>query len=142
MDSCNLRVFEQEMPLYLRNKIHYYAASSLHFALLGNRYLEYTAQLPQGELGNYITARDVEMAKAVRVIAERMGLNLSSMAQRYLFSISEATRIVMGARNIQQIKHTITDWKEGALERSLFEEITAVLISTGSVFQDKFLKIA
>lgn len=50
------------------------------------------------------------------------------MVQLYLFSIQEATRVVMGARKINQIENTIEDWQQGALPEDIFNEITNVLL--------------
>ncbi len=122
MDACNLSVFERE-------NIYYFAASALHFALLGNRYQQYLSEAPSGELGKYITLQDISKAKIINAIAHRNGLNLASLSQRYLFSIAEASRIVMGARNIKQITNTIKDWREGALDQDLFNEITTAILN-------------
>ena len=121
MDACNLSAFEKDMPHFLRHKFAYYAASPLHMALLGNRFDIYTSDPPNTE---WITRMDVKTALVVNEIAMKYGLKLSSLAQRYLFSTKEASRVVIGARKIEQIKSTVDDWKAGALPQSVFEEVT------------------
>jgi predicted aldo/keto reductase-like oxidoreductase len=53
---------------------------------------------------------------------------LPTLAQRYLFSMEEATRVVMGARNMSQIQNTFQDWQQGGLSETIFNEITNVLL--------------
>ncbi|UII75365.1 aldo/keto reductase [Flagellimonas sp. HMM57] len=125
MDACNLSVFEGEIQKYKGQEIAYYAASALHFSLLGNRYEKYQQN---GADGQWITKFDLTNAKKVKAIADRKKMPLATLAQRYLFSIKEADRVVMGARNLVQIKSTIEDWKLGKLDPETFEEITSAIL--------------
>jgi len=124
MDACNLSAFNGEIQQYQKEGIAYYAASALHFSLLGNRYEKY---LKEGVDGVWITKDDVVNAKKVKAIADRYDMQLSTMAQRYLFSIKEADRVVMGARTLKQIQSTIEDWKLGKLPEDIFDEITEII---------------
>jgi aryl-alcohol dehydrogenase-like predicted oxidoreductase len=134
LDACTLTAFDNELPTLLERNIAYYAASSLHFSLLGNRFETYTKTPPTDT--EYISAHEIANAIEVNKIAKKHGVPLPTLAQRYLFSIQEATRIVMGARKINQIKNTIDDWQQGALPEEIFDEITEVLLrSTPSVFE-------
>jgi aryl-alcohol dehydrogenase-like predicted oxidoreductase len=126
MDACTLAAFEEEMAIYERENMAVYAASALHFSLLGNRFEPFT-QNPTTD-NEYITEREIANAKRVNDIAKKYKMPLPTLAQRYLFSIKEATRVVMGARNIQQIQNTINDWQQGALPKKIFNEITKVLL--------------
>ena len=125
MDACNLNVFAGEIQQYKKEGIAYYAASALHFSLLGNRFQKY---MDEGVDGEWITNIDLSNAIEVKAIAESGGLTLPTLAQRYLFSIAEADRIVMGARNTDQIKATVSDWKAGKLPEEIFEKITALIM--------------
>lgn len=123
-DACNLSGFKDDIPHIRKEGIAYYAASSLHMSLLGNRFERYVKERPSNE---WITNRDVDNAIKIKKVADREGMRLSTLAQRYLFSIQEADRIVMGARNIEQIQSTIEDWEQGALPEELFGEITEMI---------------
>jgi aryl-alcohol dehydrogenase-like predicted oxidoreductase len=126
MDACTLVAFEEEMAIYQRGNIAVYAASALHFSLLGNRFELFTQNPPTDN--EYITEREIANAKRVNDIAKKYKMPLPTLAQRYIFSIKEATRVVMGARNIQQIQNTINDWQQGALPKKIFNEITKALV--------------
>lgn len=119
-DACNLSGFVKDLPHASSEGVAYYAASALHFSLLGNRYDQYVENPPNDE---WITVKDIANAKKVKAIADREGIKLSSLAQRFLFSLKEANRVVMGARKIEQIESTIADWKAGVLDQNLFNEI-------------------
>ncbi len=121
MDACNLSVFNEEIQYYQNEGIAYYAASALHFSLLGNRYNKY---LKEGVDDVWITHKDMENAKKVKAIADKYDMPLATLAQRYLFSIKEADRVVMGARTLKQIQSTISDWKLGKLPIDIFKEVT------------------
>jgi len=131
LDACNLTAFEKDIPFCKSSGIAYYAASSLHFALLGSRFNNYCKEAPGGD---YISVMDIFMAIKIKAIADKYGLNLASMSQRYLFSIQEASRITMGARNTSQIQSTIRDWKEGVLPEEIFNEITELVIDRDKRF--------
>jgi aryl-alcohol dehydrogenase-like predicted oxidoreductase len=124
MDACNLSAFDTILPITQQESIHTYAASALHFSLLGNRFKEYTSNPPAIA---EISKEDILNALSVNEVANRINIPLASMAQRYLFSMKEATRVVMGARKIDQIQNTIIDWKAGALPVSIFNEITNII---------------
>ncbi len=124
MDASTLSIFEDDMPIFQAQKLAIYAASALHFSLLGNRFDLYTRHPPDDD---YITNREIQSAIRVNEIAKKHGLSLPTLAQRYLFSIAEATRVVMGARNIGQIQNTIADWQQGALPEAIFNEITTAI---------------
>ncbi len=102
----------------------YYAASALHFSLLGNRFEQFKADRPDDQ---WTTNRDVDNAIKVKAIADREGMKLSMLAQRFLFSVKEANLVVMGARKIEQIESTIADWKAGVLPEALFNEIVETI---------------
>lgn len=125
MDACNLSVFDGEIQQYKKEGIAYYAASALHFSLLGNRFQKY---IDEGVDGEFITKTDLNNAIEVKAIADSEGMPLPTLAQRYLFSIAEADRIVMGARNTEQIKATVSDWQSGKLSKEIFDKITAVIL--------------
>ncbi len=125
MDACNLSVFNGEIQNYINEGIAYYAASALHFSLLGNRYEKYQNA---GADGQWITNTDLIKARKVKSIANNINMPLATLAQRYLFSIKEADRIVMGARNLKQIKSTIQDWKSGKLDKETFDKVTDAIL--------------
>lgn len=125
MDACNLSVFDGEIQQYKKEGIAYYAASALHFSLLGNRFNKY---IQDGVDGEWITEEDLKNAVQVKAIADSLNMPLPTLAQRYLFSIAEADRIVMGARNTEQIKATVSDWESGKLPEEIFDKITEVIM--------------
>ncbi|GAA3590879.1 aldo/keto reductase [Flavivirga amylovorans] len=124
MDACNLSAYNGEIQQYKKEGIAYYAASALHFSLLGNRFEQYKKE---GIDGEWITQTDLDNAIRVKTVADRIHIPLATLAQRYLFSIAEADRVVMGARNMKQIQSTIKDWKLGKLSEDIFNEITEII---------------
>ena len=124
LDACNLSGFEKDLPHIAKVGVAYYAASALHFSLLGNRFGAYSENRPNDE---WISNKDVDNAIKVKVIADREGMKISSLAQRFLFSTKEASRVDMGARKIEQIKSTMADWNAGVLPESLFDEIVSII---------------
>lgn len=128
MDACNLSAFEEILPLTTHQHISFYAASSLHFALLGDRFEQFVANGNKGYEDN-ISLKDIENARLINIYAEKSGMPLAEMAQRYLFSIGEATRVVMGASKMDQMVDTLSWWKTGAISKEMFDEITGIIIA-------------
>ena len=126
MDACNLSAFKELLPVTLKENIAVYAASALHFSLLGNRFHQFVKQDP-----GYAEISDTDIKNAMKVneVARKNNMPLSTLSQRYLFSIEEATRVVIGARTIEQIKNTVEDWGAGALPEALFNEITEIILN-------------
>ncbi|MFS4447994.1 aldo/keto reductase [Maribacter sp. 2307UL18-2] len=126
LDACNLSALDGEIQKYKKEGIAYYAASALHFSLLGNRFEKYKSE---GVDGEWITQSDLENATRVKEVADKHGMSLATLAQRYLFSMEEADRVVMGARTPDQIKATIHDWNAGKLSEDIFNEVTACILT-------------
>lgn len=124
LNACNLSVFNGEIQQYQKENIGYYAASALHFSLLGNRFQKY---VDEGVDGEWITQQDLQNAIKVNEIAKELDTPLATLAQRYLFSVKEADRVVMGARTPAQIKATIADWNLGKLPEDIFDKITHII---------------
>ncbi|AUP78012.1 aldo/keto reductase [Flavivirga eckloniae] len=126
MDACSLSAFNGEIQTYKKEGIAYYAASALHFSLLGNRFEAYKKE---GADGKWITQLDLDNAIRVKTVADKYDMPLATLSQRYLFSIKEADRVVMGARTPAQIKATINDWNTGKLSEEIFNEVTACILT-------------
>lgn len=127
MDACNLSAFHDILPVTIPQKIFFYAASSLHFGLLGSRFEQFTAEGNAGFESN-VSSTDIETATLVNQLAANNGLSLTELSLRYLFSIAEADRVVAGARTIQELTDTIASWKKGALPETLFNEVTGMIL--------------
>lgn len=125
MDACNLSGFESDIPHIQREKIAYYAASGLHMGLLGRRLEQYAKERPNNE---WITNKDVDIALQINKIAQKYDIPLSRLALRYLFSIKEADRIVVGPSKKEQIVDVLAAWSEGKLAESIFDEITETIL--------------
>ena len=124
MDASNLNVFKGEIQQYQKEHISYYAASPLHFSLLGNRFEKIKEE---GVDGEWITEEDLSNAIKVKELADTYNIPLATMCQRYLFSMKEADRVVIGARTKAQIESTISDWKLGKLPEDLFDRISRII---------------
>lgn len=125
LDACNLSALDKQIPSFQKEGVAYYAASALHFSLLGNRFEQYAHQAPD----EWISQADQAAAKAVKQLADAHDMPLASLAQRYLFSIAEADRVVMGARTPAQIQATVADWKAGKLPERIFQAVTSAIIA-------------
>jgi len=129
MDACNLSGFEKDIPQIRKENIAYYAASALHMGLLGRRLDMYDKDRPDNE---WITNMDVDIALKTNEIAQKHNIPLSRLALRYLFSMEEADRVVVGPHTQVQMADLLDAWDEGVLSESIFDEITENIISSRS----------
>ena len=126
LDACNITAFDEVMPILQKENIAYYAASALHMGLLGRRLEMYAREMPNNE---WISNSDVHNALKVNNIAKKYGIPLSRLALRYVFSIEEADRVVVGPSKQEQMEDLIEAWDEGKLPEEVFDEITSTIIS-------------
>ncbi len=127
MDASTLEGFTHDIPTFIDKGLAIYAASSLHMGLLGSRFQEYKEYPPDSEW-----IRQVHINNAVRVnkIAKENGMSLPNLALRYLLSIKEADRVVLGAKNMEEVKTSISIWEEGPLDKQTFDKVTEVLMES------------
>ncbi|SFF67794.1 Predicted oxidoreductase [Salegentibacter agarivorans] len=126
LDACNLTAFDKDIPQIQRENIAYYAASALHMGLLGRRLDMYDEERPNNE---WISNLDVDAALKTKDIAKKYDIPISRLAFRYVFSIEEADRVVVGPSKKAQLEDLITAWNEGKLPEDIFDEITNSVLS-------------
>ena len=127
MNACNLDVFEGDTVFFKSHGLAYYNASILHFGLLGRRLEDYRKNYERES--DWLKRRDLDIAHAVKELAERENMDLPVLAQRYAFGIAEADRIVVGARTLAQVERTLADWEQGPLPKPLFQTVTNLVSS-------------
>tara|TARA_R110002126_G_scaffold291782_1_gene458031 strand:+ start:58000 stop:58947 length:948 start_codon:yes stop_codon:yes gene_type:complete len=126
LDACNLTGFEKDLPIIEKENMAYYAASALHMGLLGSRLDLYNNERPNNE---WISNADVDVALKVNEIAKKSNIPLSRLALRYVFSIAEANRVVVGPTKMEQLTDVLEAWEEGKLPEEIFNEITNTITS-------------
>jgi aryl-alcohol dehydrogenase-like predicted oxidoreductase len=127
MDACTLEGFAHDIIKYQEEGLAVYAASSLHMGLLGAKYKKFVEDPPNNE---WITQTHVENAVKINKIARQNEMTLTNLALRYLFSMKEADRVVLGPKNMDEVKKSISIWEEGPLDQQTFEEVTEVLMKS------------
>lgn len=127
LDACCLDGLEHDIPKFQKEGLAVYAASSLHMGLLGSRFEEFVQNPPDSE---WIRDHHIDNAVKVNKIALENGVTLSNLALRYLFSIQEADRVVLGPSNMEEFKGSLSAWKEGPVEEELFDQITESIIES------------
>lgn len=126
MNACNLTAFQKDIPQIKAEGLWYVAASPLHFGLLGNRFNQYIADTKKPD---WLSPSDVENAINLKTLAEKENLALSELAFRYLLSIKEADRVVIGASDLIQMKASLNSWQKGKLPEALFDTVTNINFS-------------
>ncbi|WNH11922.1 aldo/keto reductase [Thalassobellus suaedae] len=126
LDACNLTGFNKDIPQIQKENIGYYAASALHMGLLGRRLEQYSNERPNNE---WITNLDVDTALKINDIAKANHIPLSRLALRYVFSIEEADRVVVGPTTKDQLIDLLDAWEEGKLPEAIFNDITDTVLN-------------
>ena len=119
LNASTLTGIKKEIPYFRQQGLVLYQGSALNMGLLGNRYQRYIENPP-----SWLQLKSVENAQKAYKIAEKHGLELSTLAHRYLLSIQEVDYLVIGARNLTQLKKTLADCRHGVLPREIFDELT------------------
>ena len=118
LNVCCLNALYSSLPDCKSKGIDFYVASPLYMGLLGNRFEEYTASPPE-----WLKKNIIKKAEQIKMIADRHQMPLSSLAHRFLLSVPENFKIVIGPKDPNQLHQTIIDFKEGPLSEKIFEEI-------------------
>ncbi|WP_316788262.1 aldo/keto reductase [Pedobacter frigoris] len=121
LDACCSDALTSSIPEYQSNEIQFYSASPLHMGLLGSRYQEFIDSAP-----DWLDKNSIGQAIRVKEIADRYHLPLSSLAHRFVLSIPEDFKMVIGPVDTRQLLETLCDIHEGPLSNTIFEEIIAL----------------
>lgn len=127
LDASSLEGLKHDIPKFRDKGLAIYAASSLHMGLLGSKFSVYVENPPDNE---WIKQTHVNNAIKVKQIADDHNLSLTNLALRYLFSMKEADRVVLGPGNLDEVKESLQIWEEGPLDKDIFDQVTEVLIDS------------
>ena len=125
LNAVNLDALSEELPVYQQQTMPYYAASPLAMGLLGRQFTEFVQHPP-----DWVSANDAAIARRIHALAADAGMSLPSLAHRYLFSMAEADRVVIGAGNRADLQTTLANYRAGSLPESLFDRITDTILQT------------
>lgn len=127
MDACSLEGLKHDIPKFKDEDIAVYAASSLHMGLLGSKFSEYVEKPPNNE---WIRQDHINNAIKVKQIAQQNNMSLADISLRYLFSMKEADRVVIGPGTMEEVRESLSIWQEGPLDKKIFEQVTEVLLQS------------
>lgn len=129
LDASTLEGLKHDIPKFKNEDLAVYAASSLHMGLLGSKFSEYVEEPPDNE---WIRKDHINNAVKVKQIAEENNMTLTDIALRYLFSMKETDRVVIGPSTMDEVKESLRIWENGPLDKKIFNQVTQVLLkSTG-----------
>ena len=120
LDAAILDGLTADLPRVRQAGLATYGASPLHMGLLGNRYGEFVRERP-----DWVWPAQIERAVRLQALANRQGMPLSTLAHRFMFSVAEVDRVVIGARNPAGLAAALADFSAGPLPAGLFDEISS-----------------
>jgi len=109
------------IPKYHLLGILPYVASPLHLGLLGRRFEEFSQSRPA-----WLDAASIQKAAAVKALALRHGLSLSSLAQRFVFFAPADMKVVIGPGNLSELEESWMDIHSGPLPPEIMDEIRLI----------------
>ncbi len=118
LDLTNLDAMQDDIPLFKQYSMTIYQGSPLHMGLLGSRFAQYSKTKP-----DWISNQEIVNARNAEFLAKKHHMALSTMAHRFLFSISEIDFVVLGPKNMTQLEKSLSDYESGPLEVSIFNKI-------------------
>ena len=118
LNVCCMDALYSSLPDCTSKGIDFYVASPLYMGLLANRFEEFTASPPE-----WLKKNIIKKAEQIKMIAVTHQMSLSSLAHRFLLSVPENFKIVIGPKDPNQLHQTVIDFKEGPLSEKIFEEI-------------------
>lgn len=118
LDACIFDGLSGDIPRIERAGLATYGASPLHMGLLGSRYDEFVRGRP-----DWVWTDPIERAIRLKALAERQGVALPVLAHRFLFSVREIDRVVIGARSPEELRDAWAAWQAGPLAEELFDAV-------------------
>ena len=122
LDAACLDGLQSDIPFFRTHGLTTYQGSALHMGLLGNRFEKYQQNPPE-----WISENALARAGRAHALAQRLGIQLPTLAHRYLLSMQEVDYLVLGAKNLPQLTATLADCRAGRLEENVFEELTDLI---------------
>jgi aryl-alcohol dehydrogenase-like predicted oxidoreductase len=118
LDPCTFDGLADDLPRLRRAGVLTYGASPLHMGLLGARYDDFVRDRP-----DWIWGPQIERAIRLKALAERNSLLLRELSHRFMFSLAEIDRTVIGAKNRAELDTALADFAAGPLPAELFTEV-------------------
>ncbi|MEX2567594.1 MAG: aldo/keto reductase [Cyclobacteriaceae bacterium] len=118
LDACCIDGMDTDIPFLTQQGMVIYQGSPLHMGLLGNRFASFTTDPP-----NWITKRDVDNTLMANSLANQYELPLSTLAHRFILSIGEVDYMVIGAKNMMELRGTLNDCAMGKLEKEIHNKL-------------------
>jgi aryl-alcohol dehydrogenase-like predicted oxidoreductase len=106
----------KDIPFFKKNGLKTYQGSVLHMGLLGNRFLKYQQSPP-----SWIPDSVIQNAKRASGFANENKMELSTFAHRFTMSLPEIDFVVLGPRNLNQLKRSLNDFTMGKIDSRLIE---------------------
>jgi aryl-alcohol dehydrogenase-like predicted oxidoreductase len=120
LDACIFDGLTDDVPRLQRANMATYGASPLHMGLLGSRYEEFIR-----DRLTWVWPEPIDRAIRLRALADERGLSLATLAHRFMFSVAEIDRVVIGARNPAELEDAWAAFAAGPLSAELFEGVCA-----------------
>lgn len=118
LNACSVRALSEYLPFCNENNIEYYAASLLHMGLLGNCFENYTTNPPA-----WLDPSFVAIAKRIKKVADEQAIPLPTLAHRFVLSLPQTFKLVIGPSDLVQLLTTLNDFNVGPLNEGLVNEI-------------------
>lgn len=120
LDACIFDGLVADVPRARAAGLAIYGASPLHMGLLGSRHEEFLRDRPE-----WVWAEPIARAIRLRALAARHGVALPTLGHRFLFSLAEIDRTVIGPRTPAELTAALADFAAGPLPAGWFEETCA-----------------
>ena len=120
LDAAVLDGLAADVPRLKKAGLATYGASPLHMGLLGGRHEEFVRERPQ-----WVWTPQIERAIRLKALADQHGLTLATLAHRFLFTVGEIDRVVIGARSPEELTGALADFAAGPLSPELFEAVSS-----------------
>lgn len=118
LNACSIDALDTSLRTCLASNKEYYAASPLNMGLLGCNFNNFSLHRP-----DWLLAQNVEQAKRLQLIATRYAMELDVLALRFLNSINEQFKIVIGPSDTCELNSSLKAIGYGALPVDIYEEI-------------------
>ncbi|MDX2052401.1 MAG: aldo/keto reductase [Polyangiaceae bacterium] len=114
LDACCLDSVPNDVPKLQSKGVAIYGGSPLHMGLLASA---------KPKTAPWATPQALLGLKGLQILSHELNQSVIELAHRFVYSLRCIDRVLIGPRNLEELKSSLQDFSKGALPPNIFHQI-------------------